>query len=100
MAIFKTTNPRTGRSGAIVTAASLAMLVTEIAAVVLFLSALLTINSGERLLEDWHLLAPGWGATHHTGLIVAAAVPTVLVGALLARWFYRRALAVELGRKD
>lgn len=100
MSNFKTIHHRMGRTGAIVTAASLAMLVTEIAAVAVFLSAFLTINSGERLLEGWHLLPLGWGAAHQTALLVAAAVPTALIGAILARWFYRRALAVELGRED
>lgn len=100
MTMPQTSPSRPSKRSAVVTAASLAMLVTEITAVALFLSAFLTIDSGERLLEGWHLLPLGWGAAHHTAIIVAAALPTALLGAILARWFYRRALAVELGRAD
>lgn len=79
----------------IATAASLTWVVTEITAVALFLSVFLTMESGDTVLERWGLVPSGWGAGHQIALLIGAAIPTAICAAIVARVFYRRAIAVE-----
>lgn len=77
------------------TAATATFLIIEIAATVLFLSALLLLRAGEALLEGWGLIAGGWADGHIAGTLIVAAVPTVAASAAIAVWFFRRAYAAE-----
>ncbi len=79
----------------VLTAVAVTVLVTEITAVTAFVSAFLTLSSGELLLEAWGLIAQGWGSTHQVEILIAAGAVTVLASAPVAVLFYRRAVTTE-----